>query len=347
VSNELFKFTRSSVVAAVHLYFDPWRRLAIAVSGRSDPSGLMTLARRVLVAGCAFLVAILVGAQISHVVVTQRLQSRRSELLDAIFAQTAAQAMTSSGGLRFEPTAPRSESVRILQPSKGALVAGKTLIEGTTTDPSAEIWVVVHPLDTASYWVQPRAEVRGRTWRTEGYFGRMSNEDAGKSFEVLAVIGPKVELREGQILDRWPDSLAVSDAIAVTREPISQAAQPDPAAPVTAQPTREPAASEGSQPSGAKPADGATQSVGPCETGEEATAGTGVLRINNNTGSDIIVGIEDRSCSISSGMTSMVVPVRVRQLRIRSHCGETTQTMNLQEGQVLTGTYACVTRRTP
>jgi len=76
----------------------------------------------------------------------------------------------------------------------------------------------VHPMDTSSYWVQPRVSVRsGGAWRGMAYFGRSGDLDKGKRFEVVAIAGPREALQEGEYGSTWPRAEWTSKPIAVIR----------------------------------------------------------------------------------------------------------------------------------
>jgi hypothetical protein len=106
-----------------------------------------------------------------------------------------------------------------MRPENGSQVSVVTLLEGTVADPDANVWIVVHPLDTSAYWVQPRVTTSDRRWTGLAFFGRSGDVDAGKAFEVRAFLAPFDTLREGDILGDWPDARGVSAPLAVRRQP--------------------------------------------------------------------------------------------------------------------------------
>jgi hypothetical protein len=107
----------------------------------------------------------------------------------------------------------------ITEPADGAGAAQRLIVAGTTSDPSATIWVVAHPLGGAVFWVQPAISVRqdGR-WKTLVHIGAAGSEHVGLVFEIMAFANPAQTLREGLQLSAWPEAEARSQLIEVTRE---------------------------------------------------------------------------------------------------------------------------------
>jgi hypothetical protein len=56
------------------------------------------------------------------------------------------------------------------------------------------------------------------SWKVMIHIGHPGSVDVGKHFEVRAVANPTTSLREGQVLDAWPDAEAMSNVIELTRE---------------------------------------------------------------------------------------------------------------------------------
>jgi hypothetical protein len=134
-----------------------------------------------------------------------------------LFSKTAETVMNAPE--ESHPTmAPRpTQGLIITSPRNGSRVSGRGYIEGYVRDPKADVWVIVHPMELSSYWVQPQPTVSADgTWRVDAYFGR-PGQDAGVVFEVLAIANPKVTLREAHLLTEWPKGDLVSDIIVVTR----------------------------------------------------------------------------------------------------------------------------------
>lgn len=107
--------------------------------------------------------------------------------------------------------------VFITEPQDGATVLVRPFVTGTVADPSARVWVIVHPTEVGDYWVQQAASLRDdKTWRVQTYVGE-PNTPAGTRFEIRAVANPKAQLSEGKVLDRWPEAQWMSQVIEVVR----------------------------------------------------------------------------------------------------------------------------------
>lgn len=118
------------------------------------------------------------------------------------------------------PGAPKpTGQIQILEPIDKTRVAPRQLVTGIADAPLREVRLVVHPLDTGAYWVQPvPALARDGRWSVLAYFGRSGDIDAGKVFEVVAVADPEQPLEEGTVLAGWPKAAQRSSAITVTRQ---------------------------------------------------------------------------------------------------------------------------------
>lgn len=109
--------------------------------------------------------------------------------------------------------------INITAPPDKTQVPERPIIEGIVSDPGAKVWVIVHPMEVADYWVQPCVTIeKSGTWRVMVYIGRPGNMDVGKYFEIMAVANPKAALKEGVILNGWPEAQGVSQSIVVTRK---------------------------------------------------------------------------------------------------------------------------------
>ena len=109
-------------------------------------------------------------------------------------------------------------TVRISAPSDGAKVGERPFIEGTVSDPDAEVWVVVHPTAVTDYWVQPAVTVKENgKWKVQVHIGR-PGRDIGKHFEIRAFANPEGELTNGLKLAKWPKAEAKSNLIEVIRQ---------------------------------------------------------------------------------------------------------------------------------
>jgi len=112
--------------------------------------------------------------------------------------------------------------VRITSPADDATVSEQPVVEGKVSDPRAEVWVVVHVLETgenSDYWVQPQAAVKpDGTWTARIYVGEPGGEDVGKAFVLMAVANPKEPLESGNVLEGWPGAAAQSNVVEVVRK---------------------------------------------------------------------------------------------------------------------------------
>jgi len=113
----------------------------------------------------------------------------------------------------------QQNAIRIKAPAQDERVPERPFVEGSVSDVKATVWVIVHPMDVSDYWVQPAVSVReSSTWKVKIYVGRPGAQDKGKHFEIKAVANPRVQLREGQVIDAWPEAQSESQVIEVVRE---------------------------------------------------------------------------------------------------------------------------------
>jgi hypothetical protein len=85
-------------------------------------------------------------------------------------------------------------------------------------DPNAKVWIVVQPLATGEFWVQPAVTVGSDgAWAAQIYIGQPGSKDIGKYFEVMAFANPTLALREGLVLKTWPEAQWKSQVVRVTR----------------------------------------------------------------------------------------------------------------------------------
>ena len=107
--------------------------------------------------------------------------------------------------------------IQILSPTDGAEVEGVQIVRGRVSDPDSDVFVIVHPLRTSSYWVQQNAVIAADGEWTIRVFLGTETTGVGEFFELLAVVDPTQRLREGLVLDQWPPAEAVSDLVVVSR----------------------------------------------------------------------------------------------------------------------------------
>lgn len=113
----------------------------------------------------------------------------------------------------------QGEDLVINLPTDGAKVPERPIVEGYVKDSNAQVWVIVHPMETGDYWIQPRVTVRNNgLWRVQIYIGRPGSIDVDKHFEIKAVANPNESLSEGDVLGIWPEAQLQSEIIEVIRE---------------------------------------------------------------------------------------------------------------------------------
>ena len=124
---------------------------------------------------------------------------------------------------KLDPLASKASNaplkISLSSPKNNAKVWMRPKVKGTVTDTKANVIVVVHPIETSDYWVQPSASVTSNgSWSTSIYIGREGSVDVGKGFEIMAFANPKGTYSEGDVLSDWPKSKARSEKINVTRK---------------------------------------------------------------------------------------------------------------------------------
>lgn len=109
--------------------------------------------------------------------------------------------------------------ITVSSPCDGDTVEARMFAEGVVSDSNAEVWVIIHPLKSSDYWVQPRVSVReGGKWKVLCYLGQPGSVDSRKHFEIRAIANPKAHLRENQLLSGWPKAQSISRVIEVVRK---------------------------------------------------------------------------------------------------------------------------------
>jgi len=93
---------------------------------------------------------------------------------------------------------------------KGKLVNCKSSGEPT-------VWVIVHPQDSLSYYIQPQCFISNNgDWKVFAYIGAQ-NKNKGDIFEVMAILNPKSNIKASDILSNWPVGEIHSDIIEIER----------------------------------------------------------------------------------------------------------------------------------
>jgi hypothetical protein len=145
---------------------------------------------------------------------SDRKQQRIEDLMNVI----ADRVMASPGGPAAPIEARVGDVIKIESPPDGAEVDQQAMIEGSAVEDARNVWLVVHPVDTSSYWVQPRVAMRSNgTWSGMVYLGRSGERDKGKNFEIVAIADPEGTLREGEYGSSWPKAKWASRPVVLTR----------------------------------------------------------------------------------------------------------------------------------
>ena len=107
-------------------------------------------------------------------------------------------------------------SISITEPMNDSKVSHREYVKGKVSDPLAIVWIVIHPVETSDFWIQPPVTVKNNgDWKVKAYFGR-AGKDSSKEFEIRAYANPSSALSEGRS-GMWPKAQAQSDVIDVTR----------------------------------------------------------------------------------------------------------------------------------
>jgi hypothetical protein len=105
--------------------------------------------------------------------------------------------------------------VTIKSPSNGAGVDLRHEVSGRVSDPNADVWVVIHPIERSDFWVQPQVSVQDDgSWKVLAFFGTASS--IGKRFEVRAFANPIGNIARGKT-SNWPKAAARSKLIETVR----------------------------------------------------------------------------------------------------------------------------------
>src|SRR5882724_4837012 len=88
-------------------------------------------------------------------------------------------------------SASADQKILITCPCPDTTVSALQSVEGTVSGPGVkEVWVVIHPMETADYWIQQRATVADGKWEVICHFGE-PEQHQGNPYEFLAIADPK------------------------------------------------------------------------------------------------------------------------------------------------------------
>jgi hypothetical protein len=107
--------------------------------------------------------------------------------------------------------------ILITAPGSGTLVHQREIVAGRVSDPEAALWVVIHPVGSNRYWVQPRPMKHDGLWCVPAYFGQPIAQHSGRRFEVRSFANPWERLSESKLLPGWPQADAQSNLVLVSR----------------------------------------------------------------------------------------------------------------------------------
>lgn len=148
----------------------------------------------------------------------KKLYWRIDELREKLFTALVPEVMESRKEISKIRAPKPTTKLQILIPKNNTEVPARTYVEGYVLDPKAKVWLIIHPMETSAYWVQPSITVRkDGNWKVAAYLGRSGSIDVGKQFEIMAVANPRVGLKEGDVLDGWPEAQWNSQVIEVVR----------------------------------------------------------------------------------------------------------------------------------
>jgi hypothetical protein len=117
------------------------------------------------------------------------------------------------------PPCQQQGDLCIAAPSDSGQVVEREAVCGEVSNPKATVWVVVHPMEVSTYWIQPAISVKqDGKWKVQVYVGRPGSVDIGKHFEIMAIANPKLTLKEGDQLSGWPEAEWKSQVIEVIRK---------------------------------------------------------------------------------------------------------------------------------
>ncbi len=109
-------------------------------------------------------------------------------------------------------------TVTITEPQPNGTVKRRDTVSGSVSDSQAKVWVVIHPIGTDGFWVQPPATLNPNgTWSVLAYFGREGFIDSGNLYEIRAFVTPSEPLQSGKRRN-WPAAAAQSETIEISRQ---------------------------------------------------------------------------------------------------------------------------------
>lgn len=111
-----------------------------------------------------------------------------------------------------------SKTFAIIEPQNGSVVERECAVSGTAPRGITDVWLVVKPVGTDEFWIQPNIPVKDGMWAGRAYIGGEGFGDLGKKFKIRALGGPLEILREGDVLGNWPSANHISPVIEIQRK---------------------------------------------------------------------------------------------------------------------------------
>ena len=112
---------------------------------------------------------------------------------------------------------PPASGLLLNRPSNGRVVPMELLAGGTVLN-AQTVWVVVRPKGSKQYFVQPPMKVGDdHTWRGAIYIGSVNVANVGLRFQVRAFVNPVTTLKEGDLLQSWPQAELATGVVEVIR----------------------------------------------------------------------------------------------------------------------------------
>lgn len=108
--------------------------------------------------------------------------------------------------------------IGIISPENGSRVCWRTMVTGSISDPNLQVFVLIHPMATDKFWIQPIPTVSSDgKWKAYCYFGE-PNIGIGEPFEIIAIASKNKKLfKEG---DTLPSLLPDNPQILIRSDPV-------------------------------------------------------------------------------------------------------------------------------
>lgn len=91
-------------------------------------------------------------------------------------------------------------------------------LSGTVSHADARVFLIVHPLGSYSYYVQPLGNSAQGRWSASAIVGREGRRSKGREFEVRVAADLTGTLAQGDKLSGWPDVGGLSGPVFLIRQ---------------------------------------------------------------------------------------------------------------------------------